>query len=136
MVATIFFCSCNALHPPFPLLQILSRTKPVQAGPLGGVAKEKRKKQKLPRLEDFLAARDYTGALTLLEVRRRLRVLYCSAMSVRGKSKGISHLCVSCASPVRPYHQQGCVGQGRPVAGLLRVPLGGLPASEAGAYAR
>lgn len=51
-------------------MQILSRTKPVQAGPLGGAAKEKRKKQKLPRLEDFLASRDYTGALTLLEVRR------------------------------------------------------------------
>ena len=53
----------------FYQLQILSRTKPVQAGPSGGAAKEKRKKQKLPRLEDFLTARDYTGALTLLEVR-------------------------------------------------------------------
>lgn len=69
-------CSLASLAYPslpfVPLLhvQILSRTKPVQAGPLGGAAKEKRKKQKLPRLEDFLAARDYTGALTLLEVRR------------------------------------------------------------------
>jgi intraflagellar transport protein 56 len=44
-------------------LQNISRTVPAQ--PV--TPKEKRKKPKLPHLEDFLASRDYTGALTLLE---------------------------------------------------------------------
>ena len=45
--------------------QILSRLKP--AGKKKKEEEEKRKKQ-LPKLEEFLANRDYTGAITLLEV--------------------------------------------------------------------
>ena len=51
------------------LLQILSRLKP--AGKKKKEEEEKRKKQ-LPKLEEFLANRDYTGAITLLEVNRSL----------------------------------------------------------------
>ena len=50
---------------------MLSRTKPA-VGPGSGntvsSAKESKKKRKLPKLEDFLQARDYTGAITFLEV--------------------------------------------------------------------
>jgi len=51
------------------MLKILSRNKPAR-GPAaaGQTAKEKEKKD-LPKLEDFLQARDYSGAMTLLEVR-------------------------------------------------------------------
>ena len=35
----------------------------------GAGASKERKKKRLPRLEDFLASRDYAGATTLLEVR-------------------------------------------------------------------
>ena len=45
---------------------LLSRSKPA-TGPTATEEKEKKKK-KLPKLEDFLSARDYTGAVTLLEV--------------------------------------------------------------------
>jgi hypothetical protein len=31
-------------------------------------AKESKKKKEMPKLDDFLEARDYTGAITLLEV--------------------------------------------------------------------
>ena len=50
------------------MLQILSRLKP--AGKKKKEEEEKRKKQ-LPKLEEFLTNRDYTGAITLLEVRAR-----------------------------------------------------------------
>ena len=50
---------------------MLSRTKPA-VGPGSGntvsSAKDSKKKRKLPKVEDFLQMRDYTGALTLLEV--------------------------------------------------------------------
>jgi len=46
----------------------LSRSKPA-TGPTASEEKEKKKK-KLPKLEDFLTARDYTGAVTLLEFER------------------------------------------------------------------
>ena len=51
------------------LFQMLSRTKPA-AGTVSAAAqgKEQKKKKKLPKLEEFLEKRDYTGALTLLEV--------------------------------------------------------------------
>jgi len=51
------------------MYKILSRNKPA-AGPVatGQTAKDKEKKD-LPKLEDFLHARDYSGAMTLLEVR-------------------------------------------------------------------
>ena len=46
---------------------MLSRAKPATGPGAGPVAKQKEKK-KMPKLEDFLSARDYTGAITLLEV--------------------------------------------------------------------
>ena len=50
---------------------MLSRKKPA-VGPGSGntvsSAKDSKKKRKLPKLEDFLQMRDYTGASTLLEV--------------------------------------------------------------------
>jgi hypothetical protein len=48
------------------IFQILSRSKPA-AGPVSGTQQTQQKKQ-LPKLEDFLKTRDYTGALSLLEV--------------------------------------------------------------------
>ena len=49
---------------------MLSRMKPA-SGPGAAVtpaAKQKEKKKKMPTLADLLNARDYTGAMTLLEV--------------------------------------------------------------------
>ena len=51
-------------------LQMLSRTKPA-VGPgsqTSTSAKDAKKKRKMPKLEDFLLNRDYTGATSLLEV--------------------------------------------------------------------
>ncbi len=53
-----------------PPLQMLSRTKPAAGPGSPMVAKDKQKqKKKIPKMDDFLNARDYTGAITLLEVR-------------------------------------------------------------------
>jgi len=55
----------------FLLFQILSRAKPAAdkgAAAAAQAAKEKQAKA-VPKLDDFLQARDYTGAITLLEVR-------------------------------------------------------------------
>ena len=53
---------------------MLSRTKPA-VGPGSGntvsSAKDSKKRRKLPKLEDFLQMRDFTGAFTLLEVLTR-----------------------------------------------------------------
>lgn len=50
------------------ILQILSRNKPAaKKDGTGSTSKEKDKKS-MPSLEDFIKARDYTGAVTLLEV--------------------------------------------------------------------
>ena len=49
---------------------MLSRMKPA-SGPganANPVAKQKEKKNEVPKLNDFLDNRDYTGAITLLEV--------------------------------------------------------------------
>ena len=50
---------------------MLSRTKPA-VGPGSGntvsSAKDSKKKRKLPKTEEFLQMRDFTGAITLLEV--------------------------------------------------------------------
>lgn len=46
---------------------MLQRQKPA-LGPGSANQKDTKKKKKLPKLEDFLQARDYTGATTLLEV--------------------------------------------------------------------
>lgn len=50
------------------LNQILSRTKPAELAEEVGPSPSHQKKKKLPKLGDFLARRDYTGAMTLLEV--------------------------------------------------------------------
>ena len=49
--------------------QILSRTKPA-TGPStqSTPAKEKGKQKQMPKLDDLLDMRDYTGAITFLEV--------------------------------------------------------------------
>lgn len=50
---------------------MLSRMKPA-TGPganASPVSKQKEKKKEVPKLDDFLDNRDYTGAITLLEVR-------------------------------------------------------------------
>lgn len=47
---------------------MLSRTKPATGPGSSTPAKENKKKKKLPKLDEFLEQRDYTGAITLLEV--------------------------------------------------------------------
>ncbi|KAK7491850.1 hypothetical protein BaRGS_00016869 [Batillaria attramentaria] len=49
---------------------MLSRTKPAIGPGAAQQAKDQKKKKKLPKVEDFLDARDYTGAITLLEFSR------------------------------------------------------------------
>ncbi|XP_006816824.1 intraflagellar transport protein 56-like [Saccoglossus kowalevskii] len=49
---------------------MLSRQKPATAPSVQTQSKEKAKKKLIPKLEDFLSARDYTGAITLLEFTR------------------------------------------------------------------
>jgi intraflagellar transport protein 56 len=47
---------------------MLSRTKPATGpGSTPAATKEKQKK-KIPKLEDYINMRDYTGAMTLLDV--------------------------------------------------------------------
>lgn len=63
---------------------MLSRKKPA-VGPGSGntvsSAKDSKKKRKLPKLEDFLQMRDYTGAFTLLEVNVDVVVLFNTCIS-------------------------------------------------------
>lgn len=47
---------------------MLQRQKPALGPNSGSQQKDTKKKKRLPKLEDFLQARDYTGAITLLEV--------------------------------------------------------------------
>lgn len=49
---------------------MLSRTKPAIGPGAAQQAKDQKKKKKLPTVEEFLDARDYTGAITLLEFTR------------------------------------------------------------------
>ena len=50
---------------------MLSRTKPAAGPGAADSVKEKQKQKKVLKWEDFLSARDYTGAVTLLEVGAR-----------------------------------------------------------------
>lgn len=50
----------------------LSRSKPVPSAGSAVPASKERKRKKLPRLEDFIQSRDFTGAITLLEVGKLL----------------------------------------------------------------
>ncbi|XP_077980438.1 intraflagellar transport protein 56-like [Glandiceps talaboti] len=49
---------------------MLSRQKPATGPGAQTQTKEKAKKKKIPKVDDFLEARDYTGAITLLEFTR------------------------------------------------------------------
>lgn len=49
---------------------MLSRAKPATGAGAAAQNKDDKKKQELPKLEDFLEKRDYTGAVTLLEFSR------------------------------------------------------------------
>ncbi|XP_028395522.1 intraflagellar transport protein 56-like isoform X4 [Dendronephthya gigantea] len=46
---------------------ILSRTKPAMGPGSAGTSRENKKKKKIPKVEEFLQNRDFTGARTLLE---------------------------------------------------------------------
>lgn len=48
--------------------QMLSRAKPAVGGDLPHTDKRKKKGRKMPKLEELLSQRDFTGAITLLEV--------------------------------------------------------------------
>lgn len=48
--------------------QILSRAKPALGANTGPQVTAATNKKALPKLEDFLSKRDFTGAITLLEV--------------------------------------------------------------------
>ncbi|KAJ8319242.1 hypothetical protein KUTeg_004333 [Tegillarca granosa] len=58
------------LHNASSSLEMLSRAKPAIGPGSTTPAKENKKKKALPKVEDFLAMRDYTGAITLLEFNR------------------------------------------------------------------
>ena len=77
---------------------MLSRKKPA-VGPGSGntvsSAKDSKKKRKLPKVEDFLQMRDYTGASTLLEVMSMCEILVIQYISTtelyqsRGRGHGV-----------------------------------------------
>lgn len=50
------------------LSQMLSRAKPAVGGDLPHADKRKKKGRKIPKLEELLSQRDFTGAITVLEV--------------------------------------------------------------------
>lgn len=49
-------------------VKMLSRTKPAVGPGATTATKDTKKKKKMPTVEEFLDMRDYTGAITLLEV--------------------------------------------------------------------
>lgn len=51
---------------------MLSRTKPALGPGAAAAGKDAKKKKKMPTVEEFLEMRDYTGAITLLEVMLKL----------------------------------------------------------------
>ncbi len=84
MVCSLLFfthapCACFTTNTPqlthAQFCQLLSRTKPAAAAAVASTAAAEAaaaKKKKVPTLEELLAARDYVGANTLLEVRLRV----------------------------------------------------------------
>ena len=50
-------------------VKMLSRAKPATGPGAAPPQKEKQKKKKMPKLDELLANRDFTGAMTLLEVK-------------------------------------------------------------------
>ncbi|KAG8523320.1 Intraflagellar transport protein 56 [Galemys pyrenaicus] len=51
---------------------MLSRAKPAVGGDLPNTDKRKKKGRKIPKLEELLSQRDFTGAITLLEFKRHV----------------------------------------------------------------
>ncbi|XP_059496769.1 intraflagellar transport protein 56 isoform X2 [Stegostoma tigrinum] len=51
---------------------MLSRAKPAVSGETLQMDKKKKKGKKIPKLEEYLVSRDYSGALTLLEFKRHV----------------------------------------------------------------
>ncbi|XP_072348144.1 intraflagellar transport protein 56 isoform X1 [Scyliorhinus torazame] len=51
---------------------MLSRAKPAVSGETLQMDKKKKKGKKIPKLEEYLTSRDYSGALTLLEFKRHV----------------------------------------------------------------
>ena len=47
---------------------MLSRAKPATGPGAAAPQKDKQKKKKVPKLDEFLINRDFTGAMTLLDV--------------------------------------------------------------------
>lgn len=55
----------------------MSRAKPAAGkGAVDAQAAKEKEKKTVPKLEDFLQARDYTGAVTLLEVITNFRICH------------------------------------------------------------
>ncbi|GCB68289.1 hypothetical protein scyTo_0013809 [Scyliorhinus torazame] len=52
--------------------EMLSRAKPAVSGETLQMDKKKKKGKKIPKLEEYLTSRDYSGALTLLEFKRHV----------------------------------------------------------------
>lgn len=87
---------------------MLSRAKPAVGGDLPHTDKRKKKGRKMPKLEELLSQRDFTGAITLLEVMSKAGcfvgdecqeqggVRGCMLMAVRWKKVGATwcFLCV------------------------------------------
>ena len=56
---------------------MLSRTRPALGPGAAPAGKDVKKKKKMPTVEEFLDMRDYTGAITLLEVKQtKMSLLY------------------------------------------------------------
>lgn len=56
---------------------MLSRAKPAVGGDLLHTDKRKKKGRKIPKLEELLSQRDFTGAITLLEVMSKEGCFLC-----------------------------------------------------------
>uniref|UniRef100_A0A452UJN6 Intraflagellar transport protein 56 n=1 Tax=Ursus maritimus TaxID=29073 RepID=A0A452UJN6_URSMA len=54
------------------MLSMLSRAKPAVGGDLPHTDKRKKKGRKIPKLEELLSQRDFTGAITVLEFKRHV----------------------------------------------------------------
>jgi hypothetical protein len=70
------------------LFQILSRSKPATGPSLGSQSQQTSGRKQVPKVEDFLATRDYTGALTVLEVWKVMDLVYvqrCYTLYLRFK---------------------------------------------------
>jgi dGTP triphosphohydrolase len=58
----------NSYNIVISVFQILSRSKPAAGPSQTALSQQTQGRKQVPKVEDFLATRDYTGALTMLEV--------------------------------------------------------------------